>query len=380
MTLIFQTANADNHLPGILGASSAVAGTKFTDRVVPSASMGCRPSGDSRGSIGMSRRYLRGALVATLTGALLAGVGGTAAFADSSEWPLVGTSLSLECSQDTAVLRADQTVGEGVPTTLKLTAYELDSEGQIDFDAPVRNATQRVTGPGEYTLRVPVGSVPVFAAFAGHQPDGSSSTVYGGDRDFSVPADCPGGFLDVPLNYQFFDEISWMAVQGITTGYEVADGVEYRPFGNVTRDAMAAFLYRYAGSPAFTAPAVSPFVDVPKTSPFYKEIAWLVSKGISTGWNVARGKEFRPFAPITRDAMAAFLYRFTGATWEPSGGPTFTDVPATNAFYKEIAWMSDNGISTGWSAGNGHEYRPFANITRDAMAAFLYRYNSLGHG
>jgi hypothetical protein len=72
---------------------------------------------------------------------------------------------------------------------------------------------------------------------------------------------------------------------------------------------MAAFLYRFAGSPEFTAPSVSPFRDVPTSYSFYKEITWLASQRVSTGWGVPGGAEFRQFQPVLRDQMAAFLYR-----------------------------------------------------------------------
>lgn len=85
------------------------------------------------------------------------------------------------------------------------------------------------------------------------------------------------------------------------------EGIEYRPVTPINRDAMAAFLYRLAGSPAFDAPAESPFVDVTPTTAYYKEITWLADTGISTGWDDGT---FRPWEPINRDAMAAFLYRF----------------------------------------------------------------------
>lgn len=95
-----------------------------------------------------------------------------------------------------------------------------------------------------------------------------------------------------------------MHSMGITTGWP--DGT-YRPDAPVNRDAMAAFFYRYAGSPDFTAPAESPFVDVSSADIFHKEILWLQSTGITYGWEDGT---YRPYTPIKRDAMAAFLYRY----------------------------------------------------------------------
>lgn len=175
----------------------------------------------------------------------------------------------------------------------------------------------------------------------------------------------------------FASEITWVKQAGVSTGYPHGSIALYKPFNAVTRDAMAAFLYRAAGSPAYVPPAVSPFVDVPRTHLFYKEIAWLAGSGVATGWTTAGGSEFRPSLPISRDAMAAFLYRFAGSPSTPAGGSAFVDVPASHPFHDEIAWLSAAGISTGWTAGGAREFRPSAAILRDAMAAFLYRYSAL---
>lgn len=173
-------------------------------------------------------------------------------------------------------------------------------------------------------------------------------------------------FRDVPAGRQFATEINWLATTGITTGY--SDGT-YRPAATVNRDAMAAFFYRMAGSPAYTAPKVSPFKDVPTTHQFYKEISWLASKGITTGYSDGT---FRPGQPINRDAMAAFFYRMDGKpAYTAPKASSFKDVPTTHQFYKEISWFAAQGITKGYSDGT---YRPGSSITRDAMAAFIYRY------
>ena len=187
-------------------------------------------------------------------------------------------------------------------------------------------------------------------------------------------------FSDVPAGAQFSTEISWMASAGISTGWTEADGsTTFRPLTPVNRDAMAAFMYRLAGKPAFTPPASSPFTDVPATSQFYKEITWLAAQGISTGWTEADGsKTYRSLTPVNRDAMAAFMYRLAGKpAFTPPASSPFTDVPATSQFYKEITWLAAQGISTGWTEADGSKtYRPLTAVNRDAMAAFMYRYNT----
>ena len=172
-------------------------------------------------------------------------------------------------------------------------------------------------------------------------------------------------FYDVPASHPFVREISWMKANGISTGN--ANGT-YGPTASVTREAMAAFLYRMAGRPAYTAPTTSPFRDVARSHPFYKEICWLASTGITTGWSDGT---FRPGTAVERQAMAAFLYRFAGkpAFTAPATSP-FWDVRPTDPFYKEIAWLASVRVAGGYSDGG---YHPTATVDRQAMAAFLNR-------
>ena len=190
-------------------------------------------------------------------------------------------------------------------------------------------------------------------------------------------------FGDVPPGTQFYDEIMWLANEGVTTGWVLDNGDrEFRPVQPVARDAMAAFLYRLAGSPEYSAPDTSPFTDVPTDSQFYKEISWLASTGISTGWAMEDGtKQFRPLDSVARDAMAAFLYRYADVVLDedvagfqtPEASP-FVDVPVDSQFFREIAWLADRGVSTGWVNDDGTaEFRDLEPVNRDAMAAFMYR-------
>ena len=181
-------------------------------------------------------------------------------------------------------------------------------------------------------------------------------------------------FADVPFGLQFYDEMLWMAAEGISTGWAEANGTTtYRPFQAVNRDAMAAFMYRLEGSPDFVPPKKSPFADVAVTNPFYKEIAWLSSRGIATGWREANGTStYRPTTPVNRDAMAAFMYRYAGSPeYTAPPNPVFPDVATDSQFHKEISWLASSGITTGWDDG---AYHPVSPVARDAMAAFMKRF------
>jgi hypothetical protein len=111
------------------------------------------------------------------------------------------------------------------------------------------------------------------------------------------------------------------------------------------------------------------FTDIRADNQFYGEIAWLFSTGITEGYPDGT---YRPLTGIKRDAMAAFLYRLAGNPAVPADAPTFPDVPAGSQFYDEIRWLASTGITRGFPDGGFH---PADNVNRDAMAAFLYRFD-----
>jgi hypothetical protein len=196
-------------------------------------------------------------------------------------------------------------------------------------------------------------------------PDGASIRV--------IP---PGRFGDVPTNHMFYVEIAWMTAMGITRGTWLPNGsFGYDPVAPVTRMAMAAFLYRAAGSPAFTPPPTSPFPDVPTSHMFYKEIAWMLDQGITTGTVLPNGSfGYDPTAAVSRQAMAAFLYRAAGEPeFTPPEEEPFDDISPSAPFRDEIMWMFVAGISTGNVWPGGTYYLPLDPVSRMAMAAFIFR-------
>ncbi|MFJ4267029.1 carboxypeptidase regulatory-like domain-containing protein [Paenarthrobacter nicotinovorans] len=325
-------------------------------------------------------------------------------------------SESAGASSATKVTVAAGENKSGLTSTAKtggtLTGKVVGTDGQPLNNVPVRvytkdgslvtrgansiaDGTFKVTGltTGNYLVSAnmiptrPSGSLGTI--FSGNvKTEGAASTVAAtvgantdiGTLSFATAGNTGTGFADVPSGAQFSTEIAWMATAGISTGWTEADGSKtFRPLSPVNRDAMAAFMYRLAGKPAFTPPATSPFSDVPTTSQFYKEITWLANKGVSTGWTEADGsKTYRPLQAVNRDAMAAFMYRLAGKpAFTPPATSPFSDVPTTSQFYKEITWLAAQGISTGWTeADSSKTFRPLNPVNRDAMAAFMYRYNA----
>ena len=144
----------------------------------------------------------------------------------------------------------------------------------------------------------------------------------------------------------------------------------FRPGLSISRDAMAAVFHRLAGSPDTGAPMDSPFRDVSPSRQFYREICWVRDRGLLTGWPDGT---FRPQYSIARNATCALFYRAAGSPdyTAPPSSP-FRDLGPHSAFYREICWARSVGITTGWPDGT---FRPQAATARNAMAAFIQRFD-----
>ena len=178
-------------------------------------------------------------------------------------------------------------------------------------------------------------------------------------------------FVDVVPGQVFYDEIRWLAENGLAQGTTIGDAVHFLPSSPMSRQAMAAFLYRYAGDGWQPAEGTQSFSDVAPGHPFYEAVEWMAEMEIAEGY--ADGS-FGATRPVSRQATAAFLHRLAG---EPpaAGTATFSDVFAGHPFAEAIAWLEESDITEGYDDGSFGTTRP---VTRQAMAAFLFRYDQLG--
>ena len=188
-----------------------------------------------------------------------------------------------------------------------------------------------------------------------------------------VETSTPFEFIDVLPGDAFYWDIRWLVKAKIATGY-TAD--EYRPTNAISRQAMAAFLYRQAGAPGGTDPACTadPFSDVGVGGLFCGEIAWLADQGIAGGYPDG---SFGATRPISRQAMAAFLYRAAnpgGGDPAPCAVAPFPDVAVDSPFCGHITWMAGTGITGGYVDGT---FRPANAVSRQAMAKFLRVFDGL---
>ena len=119
------------------------------------------------------------------------------------------------------------------------------------------------------------------------------------------------------------------------------------------------------------APVGLPFADVSGSDWFYNDVRYVYEKGIMDGTGADR---FSPNAPLTRAMIVTILYRMAGSP-SVSGSSDFTDVAAGKWYAKPVAWAAANGIVNGYGSGL---FGPNDPVTREQLAAILYRYAVYG--
>ena len=110
-----------------------------------------------------------------------------------------------------------------------------------------------------------------------------------------------------------------------------------------------------------------PFTDVKSGDWFYEAVQYVYDKGMMTGVSADR---FAPASTTTRGMIVTILYRLENEP-EVSGGSAFTDVESGAWYADAVAWAAANDIVNGTSATT---FAPNSPITREQMAAILYRY------
>lgn len=120
----------------------------------------------------------------------------------------------------------------------------------------------------------------------------------------SPEAEAEETFTDVAPGDWYADAIAWAAAEGVAEGYE--DG-SFRPNDAITREQLAAMLWRYAASPE-TGGDLSAFADGDDTSDWAQQaMSWAVAQGLITGVDSDR---LAPRGPATRAQTATILMRF----------------------------------------------------------------------
>lgn len=111
----------------------------------------------------------------------------------------------------------------------------------------------------------------------------------------------------------------------------------------------------------------APFDDVSIDDWFCDEVLAIHSAGLMNGTGE---RTFSPYGPADRAMLVTILWRVSGSP-EPSSASSFTDVDSSAWYAKAVAWASENGIVDGCGGGL---FRPSDPLTREQLAAILYRY------
>ena len=141
----------------------------------------------------------------------------------------------------------------------------------------------------------------------------------------------------------------------------------FNPTGTMTRGDLVLILYRLAGRPSVSG-VKNPFTDVKSSDYYYDAVLWAYANSVVNGTGRST---FSPKKNVTREQLAAILYRYSGTPTTSGRLTSFTDAGnvssyATNA----MKWAVGAGIIT----GSGSKLDPQGSATRAQVAAMLHRY------
>jgi hypothetical protein len=154
-------------------------------------------------------------------------------------------------------------------------------------------------------------------------------------------------FTDVPSTDPAYLEIEWAYAQGILLGFP---GPVFLPDVALSRREAMAALYRWAGSPPFVPPVVQTFIDVPNSDPHYLEIEWAAAQGIAVAYpngsfDPSSDTTRRQLAEFLYRNAGSPAY--TPSCYQPTPPPYFADVPSTDQHFLTIEWLVDEGVTFG---------------------------------
>ena len=183
---------------------------------------------------------------------------------------------------------------------------------------------------------------------------------------------CPlSRFHDLNPKAWYHDAVHFCMENVIMNGASQSAGI-YRPTSNITRAELTTALWNAAGRPDPIAGGslVKNYSDVSASDYFYRQVVWATRNGIVNGY--ANGT-FRPNIPITREQLAAILWRHAG---RPSARhttlDTFYDSQEVSSYaVNAMAWATENHIINGRSS---HIIAPQGYATRAEVAQMLKNY------
>jgi|GEM_PF-4425730 len=257
--------------------------------------------------------------------------------------------------------------------TVKITATP-DEGYELDRCYYTREDDSDVMVPFEGSFKMPAADVLVKVTFKAKSGGGGSGSGGGETVDKF--------FDDVEKDDWFYDAVKYVFEKGMMNG--VGDN-KFDPDGTTTRAMVVTILYRLEGEPEVDA-GTSPFFDVaPEAEGFApqwytKAVLWAAENGIVEGYVEGAHKVFDPNGSITREQLAAILYRyeqykgggFTGAWYFPLD---FEDAADVSDWADEaMHWCVMKGVITGVTETT---LVPGGSATRAQAATMLMRFSEL---
>lgn len=156
------------------------------------------------------------------------------------------------------------------------------------------------------------------------------------------------GFYDVLKTAWYADAVQYAHEQGLVQG---VTHTSFAPNTTMSRSMLITVLYRAAGSPDVTG-LTHPFEDIPADAYYYDALLWGYDNGLIQGMD---DTHFAPSNPVTREQLAAFLYRYAqaeGTDYTPDDLSSFTDQDQISEYARRaFSWAVGTDILHGM--GNG---------------------------
>ena len=178
-------------------------------------------------------------------------------------------------------------------------------------------------------------------------------------------------YADVKPGDWFYEAVEYAAEKGLMNG--VGNGL-FEPDRAATRAMIVTILYRLEGEPVIR--SGMPFDDVKESDWYAKAVSWAESKGIVNGFEDGT---FRPNEPITREQLAAILYRYAQTKGQGFQGLwsfrlDFPDAGDVSPWATEaMSWMVMQGVVN----GKDGKLVPGGSASRAEVAAMLMRFAAL---
>ena len=202
----------------------------------------------------------------------------------------------------------------------------------------------------------------------------SSNGIYQWYNGTGITVDMTLGYKDVKSSSWFHDAVDYVIAHGLMSGTE---NNVFSPNMALTREMFVFILWKIAGSPEPT--VENPFKDVKRSHYSYKAILWAYETGVTAG--VGNGR-FGRTDNVTRQDMAAFLYKFAGNQGmdltneaDLSGYPDPKDI--SKYARPAMRWAVANNLISGIQETGGVYLRPKQNSTRAQVAVIIRNFAGL---